>query len=158
MLSLHFSLLLSLLLLNISSPFLLPPSTTLGRPTSGTTTSAFGIMDIFKGAFNNEAYQAPPEGVKASARHILVPTKALANDLKKQIEREEITFVQAASKFSTCSSKSQGGSLGSFPPGRMVPQFDDVVFAEKTVVGEVLGPVATEFGFHLIKVEKRSGV
>ena len=128
------------------------------RTTSRQTTAIFGIFDAFKGAFSNAEYSAPPEGVKASASHILVPTEDIALDVKKRVETGELTFAQAAGKFSTCNSKSQGGSLGSFPPGRMVREFDDVIFNPSTELNAILGPVTTKFGVHLIVIGKRSGV
>lgn len=125
----------------------------------------FGLFDAFKGAFDvggafaNAEYSAPPEGVKASASHILVPSEDIAIDIKKRVTEGEFTFAQAAQQFSTCNSKSQGGSLGSFPPGRMVREFDDVIFDPKTEVPSgILGPVTTKFGVHLIVVGKRTGV
>ena len=47
--------------------------------------------------------------------------------------------------------------MGSFSPGTMVKEFDDVVFSPDTKVGVVMGPVQTQFGYHLITVDKRSG-
>ena len=48
----------------------------------------------------------------------------------------------------------RGGALGTFSPGQMVKEFDTVVFNE--AVGEVHGPVKTQFGFHLIEITERS--
>ena len=62
-------------------------------------------------------------------------------------------FSQAASRRSTCPSKSDGGSLGTFGRGQMVPEFDAVVFGED--VGVIHGPVDTQFGSHLILVTNR---
>jgi peptidyl-prolyl cis-trans isomerase C len=67
------------------------------------------------------------------------------------------TFADLAREYSTCPSGSSGGSLGSFEPGTMVPEFDKVVFSPDTQLGTVLGPVETKFGYHLIVVEKRTG-
>ena len=72
-------------------------------------------------------------------------------------ELSENSFDSLAQKYSTCPSKSRGGSLGSFSPGTMVKEFDDVVFSPDTQVGVVMGPVQTQFGYHLITVDKRSG-
>jgi peptidyl-prolyl cis-trans isomerase C len=47
----------------------------------------------------------------------------------------------------------RGGDLGAFAQGQMVPEFDAVVFSGE--VGTVLGPVRTQFGYHLIEVLKR---
>jgi len=59
----------------------------------------------------------------------------------------------------TIRSKSKGGSLGEFEPGQMVLEFDDVVFEndpkKASEIGAVVGPVKTQFGYHLIRVDKR---
>ena len=68
------------------------------------------------------------------------------------------SFASLASQYSTCPSGSSGGSLGSFSPGTMVPEFDSVIFDPNTNLGEVVGPVQTKFGYHLIVVDKRTGV
>lgn len=91
---------------------------------------------------------------KASARHILVPTEAACIDLKTEIEGGA-DFAKVAKKHSTCpSGKQGGGALGEFSPGQMVKEFDDVVFTGE--VGKVLGPVKTQFGYHLIEITDRS--
>ena len=89
----------------------------------------------------------------AKARHILVSTEDDCLDLKKQIE-EGLSFSDAAMKHSSCPSKAQGGDLGEFGPGQMVPEFDKVVFSAP--VGEVQGPVKTQFGYHLLEVTART--
>jgi peptidyl-prolyl cis-trans isomerase C len=90
---------------------------------------------------------------KASARHILVKTKEACDDLKTQIEAGA-DFADMARKHSECPSGKQGGELGEFSPGRMVPEFDRVVFSAE--VGTVQGPVKTQFGWHLLEVTKRT--
>ena len=90
---------------------------------------------------------------KASARHILVPSKETCEDLKTQIEAGG-DFAELARKHSQCPSGKQGGDLGEFTPGRMVPEFDKVVFSAP--VGEVQGPVRTQFGWHLLEVTSRT--
>jgi len=89
---------------------------------------------------------------QVSASHILVKTENEALNLLKQIVSKEISFEDAAKKFSLCPSKKQGGSLGSFERGMMVPEFDEACFNEKNHVGDVIGPIKTQFGFHLIKI------
>ena len=86
---------------------------------------------------------------KAAARHILVGG---SDSIKKQIEGGA-NFAAMAAKHSQCPSGKQGGALGESAPGQMVPEFDKVVFSGE--VGKVLGPVKTQFGFHLIEITSR---
>jgi peptidyl-prolyl cis-trans isomerase C len=90
---------------------------------------------------------------KASARHILVSSEEECNELKSQIEAGA-DFVKIAEGHSQCPSGKQGGALGEFGPGQMVPEFDKVVFSAE--VGTVQGPVKTDFGYHLIEVTSRT--
>lgn len=89
----------------------------------------------------------------ATARHILVDSEAKCLEIKEQIE-SGTDFTEAAKKHSTCPSGSSGGDLGSFGPGAMVPEFDEVCFNGE--VGMVHGPVKTQFGYHLLEVTERS--
>lgn len=89
---------------------------------------------------------------KASARHILVSTEEECLTLKTQIEGGE-DFAAVAKQHSKCPSGKQGGALGEFRPGQMVREFDEVVFSGE--VGKVLGPVKTQFGYHLIEITNR---
>ena len=57
-------------------------------------------------------------------------------------------FADVARENSSCPSAAQGGDLGSFGRGAMVPAFEEAAFA--LGVGEVSGPVETDFGYHLI--------
>ena len=88
----------------------------------------------------------------ANARHILVPTEDQANDLKTQIV-DGADFGEMAKQHSSCPSSAQGGDLGTFGPGQMVPEFDVVIWKEE--VGAVHGPVKTSFGYHLIEIVSR---
>lgn len=90
---------------------------------------------------------------KASARHILVPSEEECNTLKQRIENGE-DFAAMASEYSQCPSGRQGGALGEFTPGQMVREFDEVVFSGE--LGKVLGPVRTQFGYHLIEITSRT--
>jgi peptidyl-prolyl cis-trans isomerase C len=89
---------------------------------------------------------------KATARHILVDSEASCEDLKSQIAGGA-DFADLAKAHSKCPSGKQGGDLGSFGRGAMVPEFDQVVFSAP--VGEVQGPVKTSFGYHLLEVTSR---
>ena len=90
---------------------------------------------------------------KASARHILVPSETDCNTLKNQIENGD-DFAEIAKQHSKCPSGRQGGALGEFSPGQMVKEFDEVVFSGE--IGKVLGPVKTQFGYHLIEITNRT--
>lgn len=92
-------------------------------------------------------------GETVNASHILVADEATANDLLAKIQNGEITFEDAAKEFSTCPSGKEGGSLGDFGRGQMVPEFDSACFSME--VGEVRGPVATQFGYHLIRLNAK---
>ena len=84
--------------------------------------------------------------VKAS--HILVKDETHAVDIKKKIDGGA-NFEELAKSESTCPSKDKGGDLGFFKPEMMVKPFSDAAFALK--VGEITGPVKTDFGYHIIK-------
>jgi len=90
---------------------------------------------------------------KATARHILAADQATCSDLKTRIEGGE-DFAQVARVHSTCPSGQEGGDLGEFSPGMMVKEFDTVVFSAD--LGQVHGPVKTQFGYHLIEITQRS--
>ena len=89
---------------------------------------------------------------KARAKHILVKDEKACLELKKQIEGGA-SFSELAAKHSLCPSGKRGGDLGEFSRGQMVPAFDEVVFTQE--VGKTHGPVKTQFGYHLILIEKR---
>lgn len=88
----------------------------------------------------------------ANARHILVDTEAECLELKAEIEAGA-DFAAVARANSACPSRMRGGDLGTFARGQMVKEFDEVVFSGE--LNKVLGPVRTQFGYHLIEVTKR---
>lgn len=90
---------------------------------------------------------------KAAARHILVKTEEECQEIKEQITGGA-DFADMAKQHSQCPSGREGGALGEFSPGMMVPEFDKVVFNE--AVNEVHGPIATQFGFHLVEITSRT--
>ncbi|MCE8015574.1 peptidylprolyl isomerase [Halomonas sp. MCCC 1A17488] len=90
---------------------------------------------------------------RATARHILVNDEAKCEALKAEIEGGR-DFADAAREHSTCPSGRQGGDLGSFGPGQMVREFDEVVFSGE--LNKVHGPVKTQFGYHLLEITSRS--
>ena len=89
---------------------------------------------------------------KASARHILVDSEQKCAELKEQIEKGS-DFAEVAREHSSCPSGRNGGDLGTFGPGQMVREFDEVVFSAP--LNEVQGPVKTQFGYHLLEVTER---
>ncbi|GIU36288.1 peptidylprolyl isomerase [Shewanella colwelliana] len=90
--------------------------------------------------------------VQATARHLLVSSEEQCEQLKQQI-LEGADFGEVAKANSSCPSGAQGGDLGSFGPGMMVREFDEVVFSAP--LNEVQGPVKTQFGYHLLEVTSR---
>jgi peptidyl-prolyl cis-trans isomerase C len=87
-----------------------------------------------------------------SAKHILVDSLEKANEVLEKL-KDGLTFEDAAEEYSSCPSKAQGGNLGEFTRGQMVPEFEDAAF--KLEIGVVSEPVKTQFGYHLIKVENK---
>mmetsp|Transcript_16239 Transcript_16239/g.21253 ORF Transcript_16239/g.21253 Transcript_16239/m.21253 type:complete len:159 (+) Transcript_16239:79-555(+) len=116
-----------------------------------------GLFDGISKAFSNKEFASPPEGINASARHILVKS---SEDMDFVIDQlgGGADFGTVAADCSTCPSGKQGGSLGSFSPGTMVREFDSLIFDPNTELGQIVGPVQTKFGYHLIVVDKRTGV
>ena len=104
--------------------------------------------------FYNENKSNYADQEKVSAKHILVDTEEDANKIKSEIEEGTTTFEDAAMKYSSCPSKEEGGNLGEFARGMMVPEFEDVAFDSE--IGKVSEPVKTQFGYHLILVENKS--
>lgn len=93
-------------------------------------------------------------GETVQAKHILTDSEETCNNILESIVNGEKTFEDAAKEFSTCPSKERGGDLGEFGKGQMVKEFEDAAFAAE--IGHVVGPVKTQFGYHLIKVEKKN--
>lgn len=91
----------------------------------------------------------PAAPTQVAAEHILVKTAAEAVKIKKEID-EGGNFEYYAMKYSLCPSSKNGGYLGYFGHGQMVPEFERKAFSMN--IGEVSAPVRTDFGWHLIKV------
>ncbi len=86
------------------------------------------------------------------ASHILIKDRSQAQDLLRRIKQGQ-NFEALARDFSTCPSKSKGGDLGWFGPGKMVPAFEEAV--KRMGIGAVSDIVQTQFGFHIIKCTGR---
>lgn len=95
---------------------------------------------------NKSAFMAE-EQVKAS--HILVKEEEKAKEIADEIKAGK-SFADAAKDHSDCPSKANGGDLGLFGKGKMVPEFEKVAFALE--IGELSHIVKTQFGYHLIMV------
>ena len=97
-----------------------------------------------------------------SASHILIKfeetdtdeskadKKAQLETIRTDIVAEKITFADAATAHSGCPSSAQGGSLGTFGKGQMVPEFELAAFTQEK--GEVGDVIETSFGYHIIQV------
>lgn len=86
---------------------------------------------------------------RVRASHILVNSQEQAMKIKKEIVAGK-SFEQAAKEYSACPSKDDGGDLGYFCRGMMVPEFEQAAFT--LPVGRLSDPVETQFGWHLILV------
>lgn len=101
---------------------------------------------------NKEKFVSP---ATVNASHILVDTAETAKEILAKIESGALSFEDAAKEYSSCPSKENGGSLGDFSRGQMVPEFDSAVFAME--IGEITKePVQTQFGFHLIRLNSKN--
>lgn len=89
-----------------------------------------------------------------SAKHILVDNEELCSKVKNSIDNGELSFEDAAKQYSSCPSKEQGGDLGVFGRGMMVPEFEEAAFGLE--LQKVSEPVQTQFGYHLIKVDAKN--
>jgi len=87
---------------------------------------------------------------QVKAAHILVKTENEAKKLKDELSKGK-NFSDLAKKHSTCPSAKSGGELGWFGKGQMVGPFETAAFNAKK--GDIVGPVKTDFGWHLILVE-----
>lgn len=98
----------------------------------------------------NPGQFSQPEQIRA--RHILVSDDA---EMKKVTDElaTGAKFEDVAQKYSTCPSKAQGGDLGFFGKGQMVPEFEKAAFELEP--GKVSEPVKTQFGVHVIRVEEK---
>ena len=104
-------------------------------------------------AFYDENPEQFQKGATVSAKHILVKEEAECVKVLDEIKAGKV-FEEAAQEYSTCPSGSKGGDLGEFGKGQMVKEFEEAAFEAE--IGSVVGPVKTQFGYHLIKVEARN--
>ncbi len=94
---------------------------------------------------------------QASASHILVETEDEANEVLAEVQKEGADFGAIAKERSKDpSAKQNGGDLGWFERGRMVKEFADATFAAEE--GDIVGPVKSQFGYHIILVQGKRDV
>ena len=122
-----------------------------------TSMSEAELREVFRDALLRQklqdalAAEMPTEAEQVHARHILVETEEEAQQVLERLNKGE-PFELLAQELSTDeSNKNEGGDLGWFPRGQMVSAFEEAAFDAE--VGEVVGPVQTSFGWHVIKVE-----
>ena len=123
------------------------------------TLAGRAVQDLVSGTADEAALQEAYEAATAdfapqteyNASHILVDSEEEAGELKTELDGGA-EFAALAAEHSSDGSAQSGGSLGWFGPGQMVPQFEAAV--TQMEAGEIEGPVQTQFGWHLIKLNE----
>ena len=119
--------------------------------------------DAAQEAYAQAAYKADPKRFEQPAltrtKHILIrnagpESKSKAEELLAKIKAGASFDEIARNESDDIETSASGGDLGFFPPGKMVKQFEDAAATLKSP-GDIAGPVLTEFGYHLIKLEER---
>lgn len=114
------------------------------------------IRDLFAaGIYYEKIYAAvtadvPHEQEEVWARHILVKDEATAKEIRQRLLDGEDFAALAAEYSIDPGSAKNGGDLGWFPRGRMVPQFEEAAF--NLPIGEISQPIQTQYGYHIIQV------
>lgn len=111
------------------------------------------IDDAAAKVFYDQQVKLMPAEEEIQARHILVATEDEAKKAAEKVAGGADFAVVAKELSKDAGSKEDGGMLGYFGKGQMVPEFEQAAFALK--VGEVSKPVKSQFGWHLIKLEDR---
>ena len=119
--------------------------------TVGQITAAEVTDDVIQAAY--DAQFADFEGEdEFDASHILVETEEEAKELKSQLD-DGADFAELAKEKSTGPSGANGGALGWFGKGQMVPEFEVGVLALEK--GQVSDPVQTQFGWHVVTLNDK---
>ena len=144
------------------------PALTASRLSRVSSAPVMGLFDGLKAAFANEEFKEDDQRVRAS--HILIKgdddvetIAKLMGEIGERVQAEPDKllpiFAEVARRESACSSSTNGGDLGLFGPGKMVPEFDAALFpldeSKAPQAGQIVGPVVTDFGCHVILVTKR---
>jgi peptidyl-prolyl cis-trans isomerase C len=112
--------------------------------------------EALRARFDRENAARPAEE-EIRARHILVPTEQEARAALAEVRRPGADFAEVARRRSTGPGSREGGDLGYFKRGDMIPEFEAVAFTLQP--GQIAAnPVRTQFGWHVIKVEDRRPV
>lgn len=111
---------------------------------------AAAVTDAALQAAYDARFKDAPQTTEYNAAHILVETAEEAEAIKAELAAGADFAELAKARSIDTGSGANGGSLGWFGPGVMVKPFEDAVLA--ATVGEVTGPVQSDFGFHLILV------
>ena len=112
------------------------------------------ITDADVEKFYNENQEMFKQGASMKAHHILVADEAKAKELIGTLTKDPSKFEEIAKQNSSCPSGQHGGDLGTFGEGQMVAEFDTV--CRTAEIGKIVGPVKTQFGFHIIRVDERT--
>ena len=117
------------------------------------TVKAVEVTEEDMKSFYEENSNYFEKGATVSAKHILVKEEDKCQEILEEIIAGKV-FEEAAQQYSTCPSGQKGGDLGEFGKGQMVKEFEEAAFTAE--IGQVVGPVKTQFGYHLIKVESKN--
>lgn len=126
----------------------------LAQMAMGETLKGIEISEEEMKEYYNANGQQFQQGATVNAKHILTETEEKCSEALATIESGEKSFEDVAKESSTCPSGAKGGDLGTFGKGQMVKEFEDAAFEAE--IGKVIGPVQTQFGYHLIKVEQKN--
>ncbi|MFO7811208.1 MAG: peptidylprolyl isomerase [Candidatus Delongbacteria bacterium] len=112
--------------------------------------------------YKNNKYEFPPKPEERNFDYVLFSTAPTARDTAMALDdvnyaldriNNGMPFEEVAKNYSEDGSAAKGGDLGYFERGKMVPEFDEAAFSAET--GEVIGPVETQYGYHIIKVSDK---
>lgn len=93
---------------------------------------------------------------KVMASHILVKTETEALAAMNDLRNNRKSFEELAKEKSLCPSGKRGGSLGWFGRGQMVKEFENACLSSPVKKGQIIGPVKTQFGYHIIRIDDLS--